>query len=101
MGSKTLVTLFTLVTIPLLSVVLIYAITYPPRGTLKLPTINGKATIVFEREHEMPYISGTTKDAVAYALGFVHAADRLYDMNIRRASAYGRLSEVRQDYERP
>ena len=43
----------------------------------------------------MPYINGTTNEAVIYALGFAHAADRLYDLQFKRAYAYGELSEVR------
>jgi penicillin amidase len=94
MGCKVLITCCTIITIPLFSLIFLYALSYPPRGTYKLSTINGEATVVFEKEYEMPYIMGTTNESVAYALGFVHAADRLFDMVIRRAAAYGRLSEV-------
>lgn len=39
-------------------------------------------------------ISGSTNQAVYYALGYAHAADRLYDMQFKRALANGKASEV-------
>ncbi len=59
-----------------------------------MKSIHGEATIVYESEYGVPYITGTTNEAVSYALGFSHAADRLYDLQLKRSFIYGRLSEV-------
>ena len=95
MNSKLLITCLNLFLIPLISIILIYVMTMSPRGTVYLSTINGEATILYEYDYEMPYINGTTNEAVIYALGFAHAADRLYDLQFKRAYAYGELSQVR------
>jgi penicillin amidase len=66
----------------------------PPQGEVALSTMKGDATIRYHGKHGIPYITGTSNEAVFYALGFVHAADRLYDMQVKRAIASGRLAEV-------
>jgi len=42
----------------------------------------------------IPYIIAKTEEDAAYALGFVHAQDRLFVMDIIRRAGEGRLSEV-------
>ena len=64
-----------------------------PFGTYKFKNIYGSSTIVYENTYGIPYISGTTNQAIAFAIGFSHAADRLYDLNFHRAMASGELSE--------
>lgn len=44
--------------------------------------------------HGIPYISAKTREDAAFALGFVHAQDRLFQMDMMRRYASGELSEV-------
>jgi len=53
----------------------------------------GDAYITYENTYGVPYISGTTNESIAFAIGYSHAMDRLYDLNFHRAMAAGRLSE--------
>lgn len=62
--------------------------------TIHLHTQDGDAFISFDA-YDIPSISGTTKTAIIYALGYVHAKDRLWQMHFMRIFASGRLSEVR------
>ena len=80
--------------IPVAAICLYFIVTIPPRGPLQISTISGSATLIYETDHGIPYINGTTKEAVMFALGFSHAADRLFSLHLRRASAYGTLSEI-------
>ena len=81
----------------MLPVMLMLTLAYfwsPPAGEVVLATMKGEATIKYQGKYGMPYITGTSNEAVFYALGFAHAADRLYDMQVKRAIASGRLAEV-------
>jgi len=80
--------------IPFLAICSLLIIGSPPRGLIELKTINGKADILYEELYGIPYISGKSKEDIFYALGFSHAADRLFSLNLNRAVAYGTLSEV-------
>ena len=42
----------------------------------------------------VPHISAASVDDAIYALGFVHAQDRLWQMEVNRRTAAGRLAEV-------
>ncbi len=42
----------------------------------------------------VPHISAASLDDAIYALGFVHAQDRLWQMEVSRRTAAGRLAEV-------
>ncbi len=83
-----------LVLAPLLAFMTLHILHVPSRGVVHLSTIRGEATIIYESEYGIPYINGTTNEAVAYALGYAHAEDRLYDLQLKRALAAGRVSEV-------
>ncbi len=88
--------LFSLISIALLGV-LAYSIfnlnRYQTDGTLSLPGLKDKVTVVRD-EKGMPYIyAGNTEDALT-ALGFVTAQDRLFNMELVRRWAEGRLSEL-------
>lgn len=63
-------------------------------GTLKLSGLQGPVTVTRDR-WGVPHIRATASDADAlFALGFVHAQDRLWQMEFQRRIAQGRLSEV-------
>ena len=67
-----------------------------------LPQLNGTITVVglsapvevLRDKHGIPHISAKTDADAFFALGVVHAQDRLWQMEINRRAASGRLSEV-------
>ena len=62
-------------------------------GTLKLAGLRGAVDIV--RDHNgIPHIYAKASDDAFYALGFVHAQDRLWQMEMNRRIAAGRLAEI-------
>eukprot|EP00826_Nyctotherus_ovalis_P066488 TRINITY_DN982_c0_g1_i21.p1 TRINITY_DN982_c0_g1~~TRINITY_DN982_c0_g1_i21.p1 ORF type:complete len:791 (+),score=165.29 TRINITY_DN982_c0_g1_i21:152-2524(+) len=65
----------------------------PQSGTYKFKNIYGEAYITYDGTYGIPYISGTTNNAIAFAIGYSQAADRLYDLSLHRAMAAGRLAE--------
>eukprot|EP00826_Nyctotherus_ovalis_P047063 TRINITY_DN5368_c0_g1_i9.p1 TRINITY_DN5368_c0_g1~~TRINITY_DN5368_c0_g1_i9.p1 ORF type:complete len:516 (+),score=126.56 TRINITY_DN5368_c0_g1_i9:205-1752(+) len=86
---------FTLVTVAfILSLTLLSYLQTPFRGTIFLTSIKGNATIRFDEKYSIPYITGTTREAVVFAMGYVHAMDRLYDLSMKRAFAYGTLASI-------
>lgn len=58
-----------------------------------LPGISGEVEIV-RNTHNVPHIFADTDEDVFFGLGFVHAQDRLWQMQMLRRTAQGRLSEV-------
>ena len=62
-------------------------------GNLRVQGISDPVEIV-RAEHNIPHIFGSSDSDIFFALGFVHAQDRLWQMiNLRRV-AQGRLSET-------
>ncbi len=49
---------------------------------------------IFRDENEIPFINAVTGNDAAFALGYVHAQDRLFQMDLFRRAAEGRLSEI-------
>ena len=49
---------------------------------------------IYRDSMAIPYIIAKTEEDAAFALGFVHAQDRLFVMDIMRRAGEGRLSEV-------
>jgi len=93
------------VPIILFVVVLIAAITFFSfYFTLKksLPIYNGKFSTerikaevnVYRDSAGIPYVSAANENDAAFALGFVHAQERLFQMDVFRRAAEGKLSEV-------
>jgi penicillin amidase len=62
-------------------------------GTLNAPGLAAPVDIVRDRAG-VPHITAQTPDDALYALGFVHAQDRLWQMEMNRRIGSGRLSEV-------
>lgn len=62
-------------------------------GTVTLPGFERPVQVVRDREGVPHIFAASETDAVA-ALGFVHAQDRLWQMEMNRRIASGRLSEV-------
>jgi penicillin amidase len=65
----------------------------PPSGAIAIASLDREVEIV--RDHEgVPHIFAATFDDLYTALGFTHAQERLWQMELLRRSAQGRLSEI-------
>ncbi|AFZ67450.1 penicillin acylase family protein [Deinococcus peraridilitoris] len=73
----------------------VFVVTRPKTsGVSSVRGLSGEVTITRDRSG-IPHIHARQSDADAfYALGFVHAQDRLWQMEFQRRIAQGRLSEV-------
>lgn len=65
-------------------------------GVVRLNGLNG-AVDVSRDSRGIPYISASTDHDAFFALGYVHAQDRLWQMEMQRRIGAGRLSEVLGD----
>jgi penicillin amidase len=64
-----------------------------PSGTLALAGLSAPVEVVRDREG-VPHIFARSTDDLYMALGFVHAQDRLWQMELQRRTGAGRLSEL-------
>lgn len=72
------------------------------RFQASLPQVEGEAAVaglgeealVYRDAYGVPHIFAQTDEDVAFALGYVHAQDRLFQMDLIRRAVQGRLSEV-------
>ncbi len=62
-------------------------------GTLAIPSLQ-KPVELFRDEWGVPHISAQTEHDLMVAVGFVHAQDRLWQMELARRAGSGRLSEL-------
>lgn len=62
-------------------------------GTIESSEINSETTVYFD-EYGIPHIYGSNELDALTALGYVHAQDRLWQMELLRRIAPGRLSEI-------
>ncbi len=66
----------------------------PAQGTLQL-TEGVSAPVTVRRDiHGVPQIEASADNDAYYAIGYVHAQDRLWQLEMQRRVAQGRLSEV-------
>ena len=63
------------------------------QGELKLPGLSATVTLTRD-QHSVPYITAKNDFDAYFSLGFVHAQDRLWQMEMNRRLGAGRLSEV-------
>ncbi|MBK7200628.1 penicillin acylase family protein [Candidatus Amarolinea dominans] len=68
----------------------------PINGTLSLPGLTAPVEIIRDR-WGVPHIYAANDHDVFFAQGFVHAQDRLWQMELNRRLATGRLSEMLGD----
>jgi penicillin amidase len=69
-------------------------LTIPPASqTATIPGLTGPVGVTFDADM-VPRIQATSELDAAAALGFVHARDRLFQMELMRGAASGRLSEI-------
>src|SRR5687767_1429367 len=62
-------------------------------GQISLAGLNGQAEVLRDR-FGIPHIFAASLEDAHFALGFVHAQDRLWQMEMNRRIAAGRLAEV-------
>lgn len=62
-------------------------------GTLNLPVLRAPVEIIRD-EYGVPHINASDEHDLMVAAGFVHAQDRLFQMEILRRAGEGRLSEL-------
>jgi penicillin G amidase len=91
---KIFLIIFALIGILFLSV-WIYLINTRPdyEGTIELKGLHEKVEVVFD-EYGIPHIYGENEEDVFHALGYVHAQERLFQMELMRRVGSGRLAEV-------
>jgi penicillin G amidase len=66
-------------------------LTLPPRSQqVRIPGLTGPVDIGFDQDG-VPRIRAANANDAAAALGFVHARDRLFQMEMMRRAASGRL----------
>lgn len=65
----------------------------PAAGEIALADLSSPVTITRDK-NAVPHISGGSVEDVLTALGFVHAQERLWQMEINRMAGQGRLSEI-------
>ncbi len=63
------------------------------KGSLSLKGIQSETTVYFD-EYGVPHIYANNQKDAMVALGYVHAQDRLWQMELMRRIAPGRLSEI-------
>lgn len=62
-------------------------------GELQIKNISAETTVYFD-DYGVPHIYAATQKDAMVALGYVHAQDRLWQMELVRRIAPGRLSEL-------
>ena len=71
----------------------------PYSGEINIAGLSAPVAIVRDKDG-VPHIEAKTRDDALAALGFAHAQDRLWQMEVLRMSAQGRLSEMFGDATR-
>ena len=84
-----------LVVVLLVVGVWLYSKTYHPKydGELEIKNLSEEVTVYFD-EIGVPHINAQNQKDAYVALGYVHAQDRLWQMELIRRIASGRLSEM-------
>ena len=62
-------------------------------GAAEIPDLENPVTITFD-VHQVPTIRARSPNDAAAALGYLHARERLFQMDLMRRGASGRLSEL-------
>lgn len=63
------------------------------RGEIRVAGISGPVTIIRD-QNGVAHITGTTETDAIFGLGFVHAQERLWQMEVQRRIGHARLSEI-------
>jgi len=98
--------IFTVFSIPIISVIApLGNILLPGNGVWRVPgevplnetVYNENLTaevIVYRDEWGIPHVYASTEDDMSFALGYIHAQDRLFQMDMARRQVRGKMSEV-------
>jgi penicillin amidase len=62
-------------------------------GHIAMPGLTAPVD-VYRDEHGIPHIFAPTMNDAAHALGYIHADERLFQMEMQRRAGQGRLSEI-------
>ena len=62
-------------------------------GTIQVSGLSGPVEIIRDAE-AVPHIFAATRNDALFGLGYVHAQDRLWQMEFQRRVGHGRLSEI-------
>ena len=62
-------------------------------GELNVPSLNSEVKIYFD-SLAVPYIIANNDEDVAFTLGYLHARERMFSMDMIRRACEGRLSEI-------
>jgi len=93
-ASKILLALLILLPAALLGgLMYLYSLQPEYSGRLKLAGLEERVDVVFD-SYGIPHIYGPNEEDVYFALGFVHARERLFQMEMMRRIAAGRLAEI-------
>jgi penicillin amidase len=65
----------------------------PERATLRIKSLSAPVHVTLDA-HGIPRIAAANEADAATALGYLHARDRLFQMDLMRRAASGRLSEL-------
>lgn len=71
----------------------VYTAQYPSRGRIAIPGLENTVTVVIDN-YGVPHIFAKSEVDVAYVLGYLHAHDRLFQMDLQRRLVEGSLSEI-------
>ncbi|MCZ7614343.1 MAG: penicillin acylase family protein [Ignavibacteriaceae bacterium] len=63
------------------------------QGELKAPSLKSEVKIYFD-SLAVPYIVANTDEDVSFTLGYLHASERIFSMDMMRRAGEGRLSEI-------
>lgn len=76
------------------AIVLLFNRTLPATsGAFTLPGLSAPVTVTFD-QHGIPFIRAASDTDAAEALGYLHARDRLFEMDLMRRAGSGTLSEI-------
>jgi penicillin amidase len=91
---RTAAALFVLALVLVLGVWLLLRQTLPPQtATIDLPNLAAPVTVRFDR-NGVPFIRARSDRDAAETLGYLHARDRMFQMDLMRRAAGGRLAEL-------
>src|SRR6266446_7683098 len=62
-------------------------------GAVRVPGMTRPVEVIRDAD-AIPHVFATTKSDALFGLGYVHAQDRLWQMELQRRIGHGRLSEV-------
>ncbi|UCD77444.1 MAG: penicillin acylase family protein [Desulfobacterales bacterium] len=93
-ASKILLALLVIIpTVMLGGLMYLYSLQPEYSGRLSLAGLQDEVEVIFD-DYGIPHIYGRNEEDVYFALGFVHARERLFQMEMMRRVAAGRLAEI-------